>query len=126
MSDLHQQLAQRPGGFDGVRLVSFSLDPQRDTPEVLAEYADALDATPDDWAFLRGPQQDVWSLSQDGFKLAVYESGDPDNPIGHTGKIVLVDRQGMIRGFYDGLTPEGMAELRRDLIRLLEGDDASG
>ncbi|MEM6458346.1 MAG: SCO family protein [Planctomycetota bacterium] len=103
-------------------LVSFSLDPENDTVEVLAETAAAIDATPDQWQFFTGDRDAIWRLSEDGFKLGVAATpDDPVNPISHPGKIVLVDRDGVIRGFYDGLTREGVAALKRDLARLLEG-----
>lgn len=120
MQAMNAQLADHPKR-DELRLVSFSLDPEHDTAEVLAEYAEAIDATPGEWLFLTGPQERIWELSEQGFKLGVADTPeDPANPISHTGKIVLVDRSGMIRGFYEGLRPEGMAELQRDLRRLLE------
>ena len=117
MRDLHEELSRRPDQ-GGVQLISFSLDPARDTPEVLREYAQALDAEPDTWAFLRGSQEEIWQLSETGFRLSVSASGDQANPIAHTGNLVLVDQQGVIRGFYDGLTPQGLAELRQDIAKL--------
>lgn len=117
---MNEQLADHPQR-DALRLVSFSLDPDHDTPETLAEYAEAINATPSDWLFLTGPRESIWQLSEKGFKLGVEDTPDDlNNPISHTGKIVLIDRDGMIRGFYEGLRPQGMADLQRDLRRLLE------
>ncbi len=102
-----------------IQLVSISLDPDHDTPEVLAEFGQAIHADPGRWSLLTGPRQAIWDLSNDGFKLAVDPIlDDPANPISHTGRVVLVDRQGMIRGYYDGLTEEGMTQLEHDLRRL--------
>jgi len=120
MQAMNADLADHPRR-EQLRLVSFSLDPENDTVQTLAEYADAIDAPPSDWHFLTGPRQSIWELSIDGFKLEVQDTpDDPANPILHSGKIVLVDRQGMIRGYYEGLTPQGMAELQADLRQLLE------
>lgn len=120
MRAMNADLADHPQR-DQLRLVSFSLDPEHDTPEVLGAYAEAINATPADWLFLNGSRDAIWQVSEQGFKLAVSDTpDDPANPISHTGKVVLVDRVGMIRGFYEGLTPQGMADLQRDLRRLLD------
>ncbi len=120
MQAMNADLADHPRR-EQLRLVSFSLDPENDTVETLAEYADAIEAPPRDWLFLTGPRKSIWDLSIDGFKLEVQDTpDDPANPVLHSGKVVLVDRQGMIRGYYEGLVPEGMAQLQRDLRRLLE------
>ena len=86
-----------------------------------AEYAEAIGVTPEDWQFFTGDRQALWDLSIEGFKLEVADTpDDPVNPILHSGKVILIDREGMIRGFYEGLVPEGMAQLQADLRRLLE------
>ncbi|MEM1447081.1 MAG: SCO family protein [Planctomycetota bacterium] len=120
MQAMNADLADHPRR-DQLRLVSFSLDPANDTTQVLAEYAEAIGVTPDDWLFFTGDRQALWDLSIEGFKLEVADTpDDPVNPILHSGKVILIDRQGMIRGFYEGLVPEGMAQLQADLRRLLE------
>lgn len=122
LQDLYADLSRQPW-FDQTRVVSFSLDPERDTPAVLEEYAQAIGADPARWVFLTGTRDAIWRVSDLGFRLAVADNPqDPRNPIAHTGKLVLVDRDGRIRGFYDGLTPRGMAQLRADLERLVKHD----
>jgi len=103
-----------------VKLVSISLDPEHDTPEVLAEFA-AKRKAPDSWLFLTGTDQEkVFALSQDGFKLsATLNKEDPSQPIIHSTRLVLVDAQGKIRGYYDSLDPDAMDKLRQDLGTLL-------
>ncbi|MBB6429414.1 SCO family protein [Algisphaera agarilytica] len=119
MQGLNADLADHPKRSD-LRLVSFSLDPEHDTVEVLAEYSEAIEAPPSDWLFLTGQRQAIWDLSINGFKLEVQDTpDDPANPILHSGKVVLVDRQGMVRGYYDGLLPEGIKQLQADLELLL-------
>ena len=123
MQWLSDEIADHPQRGD-MRLVSISLDPDRDTPETLADYAEALGAVPSEWLFLTGPtRQEVWEVSEGGFKLAVEATpDDPTNPIAHTGQIALVDRQGMVRGFYNGLEAEGVQALKRDMLLLVEGE----
>lgn len=109
----------RPEDADFHR-VSITLDPEHDTPDVLRRYA-AKRGAPDDWLFLTAAEQETTvSLARDGFHLAVEtDTGDPANPIVHSTRFVLIDGEGRIRGYYDALTPEAMAELRRDLGVLL-------
>jgi len=88
----------------GIRLVSISVDPERDTPEVLGAYARALSADPRRWTFLTGDPETVRRLIVEGFKTPVQpapEGGAEPMDIAHTGKLVLVDGSGRIRGYYD-------------------------
>lgn len=90
----------------GVRRVSFTVDPEVDTPAVLDAYARRFGA-PEDWLFLTGPRAAIWELARDGFKLGVAPAAagaPPDQgSVIHSTKFVLVDREGGIRGYYDGL-----------------------
>ncbi len=102
-----------------LHFVSFSVDPDRDTPAALAAYAARYRAPPA-WLFLTGSQADLHHLSRDGFKLAVEPAGGPGSseqaePILHSTRFVLVDSQGRIRGYYDGLDPESVRKLETDL-----------
>ena len=102
-------------------LVGFSLQPEHDTPDVLAAYGQSHGAEPGRWYLLTGERADIWRICQeDGFKLHVNASDDPNNPIAHDGRISLVDRRGQVRGVYDGLNPEAMRQLTRDMKRLLD------
>jgi cytochrome oxidase Cu insertion factor (SCO1/SenC/PrrC family) len=99
-----------------VRLVSFSVDPENDTPEVLQAYAGRYNAHPDRWLFLTGDQETLFRLSMEGFKLAVDDSGTEVEPITHSSRFVLVDRDGRIRGYY-GVMDEGAMERLKDDAR---------
>lgn len=99
------------------RRVSFTVDPEHDTPEVLARYAERY-AAPDDWLFLSGPAAEVYPLVREGFLLAVEPSpppgtASPQEPILHSNRFVLVDGEGRIRGYYDAFDDEAMERLRR-------------
>jgi protein SCO1 len=91
----------------GIKLVSFTVDPNRDTTEVLKSYADQYGAQGDRWLFLTGKEQYIHQLAIQGFHLAV----EKENPILHSNKFVLVDRRGRIRGYYENATPEEKHEL---------------
>jgi protein SCO1/2 len=105
-----------------LRLVSFSVDPAHDTPEVLARYADAYRADPRAWLFLTGERAALYELILRGFRLSVAESetarADPNEMITHSDRFVLVDREGRIRGYYHGTEPESVDRLVADLDRL--------
>lgn len=101
------QLAKRfdEEGVDGVRLVSFSVDPTNDTPEVLRDYAERHGADPKRWTFLTGDLEAMHQLLVGGFRVGM---GDPEArgdgdlfDIAHSAKLVLVDQAGRVRGFYD-------------------------
>jgi len=107
---------QKPLEKTDVHLVSFTVDPAKDTPQVLRGYADKLQAEPGRWDFLTGPQSTIYNLSRDGFKLAVGE--EKGVPI-HSTRMILVDRHGAIRGYYDAAEPDAVTKLVADTTHLL-------
>jgi protein SCO1/2 len=114
MERLNREL---PADFP-VRLVSFTVDPDYDTPAVLARYAASFKA-PRRWLFLTGPRDAMYRLSKEGFKLAVDAGGGPqDELILHSIRFVLVDGEGKIRGYYEAFDEESMKKLRQDLEAL--------
>lgn len=105
----------------GVRFVSFSVDPEHDTPKVLEEYAQSLGA-PGRWLFLTGDKAQIHRLSREGFKLAVDDTTpvSPDEPIMHSTRFVLVDGQGKIRGYYEAFDEPSLERLVKDLRAIAE------
>jgi cytochrome oxidase Cu insertion factor (SCO1/SenC/PrrC family) len=105
---------------DEVHFVSFSVDPERDTPEVLAEYAKKSNADKVRWHFLTGDKSKIYDLTIKGFKLALEDSGGTDvEPITHSTRLVLIDKQGRIRGYYGGTDDDDMKKLFSDATALL-------
>ncbi|HZU28057.1 MAG TPA: SCO family protein [Bryobacteraceae bacterium] len=96
-----------------VRLISFTVDPKRDTPAVLAEYAKVHHAS-DIWYFLTGPQPVLQHLDRDVFKL-----GNVDGSLMHSNRFVLVDSKAHIRGYYDTSEESSIPQLVRDVHVLL-------
>jgi len=98
-----------------VLLVSFSVDPKRDTPDVLRDYAELYKASPSRWLFLTGEKEKINFLTRDGFHLAVAtDSGSAIEPIIHSTMFVLVDRQGVIRGYYDSSDEKSLEKIVAD------------
>jgi protein SCO1/2 len=110
---------QKPLEKTDVHLVSFSVDPEKDTPEVLRGYANKLQAEPARWDFLTGAKSAVFKLSHDGFKLGVSDGSDAQGIPLHSTRIVLVDRHAQIRGYYDATEPEAITKLLADTNHLL-------
>ena len=162
-----------------LRFVSITVDPARDSPQVLAGYAGRYGADPARWLFLTGEKAAIYRLAREGFRLGVEEpaptgpsplekgfppdrarapgtptfatldvgrwtldslfgpapalaheaaAGKPSpaprssaalGPILHSSRFVLLDRQGRIRGYYEGGDAEALRRLRRDVAILL-------
>ncbi len=119
LAALQRELKRRPGWAE-IRLITFTLDPQHDTPEILREYATEAGADERHWRFLTGPREQLWQLSEQGFQLPV--EGDVDDPdtIAHSRKLVLIDPQGHVRGFYDPASDEQRKALKRDVVTTLQ------
>ena len=88
-------------------------------PEVLRRYAEKLQAEPGRWDFLTGPKSAIYKISHDGFRLAVSDGSDAQGIPVHSTRIVLVDRHGQIRGYYDATEPEAITKLLADTNHLL-------
>ena len=97
-----------------VKLVSFTVDPRRDTPAVLAEYATRYHALPGRWFFLTGPEQALHKLNREAFKL-----GNVDGSLNHSTRFVLLDRQSRVRGYYGSSDADSMKQLLADLKNLV-------
>jgi protein SCO1/2 len=117
MRSIHEELAGEDKEAD-VKLVTFTLDPQEDTPPVLQRYADRHQADPKRWWFLTGADQDAMhKLVQQGFLQSV-KKATANEPIVHSTYFVLLDRQAQIRAVYDGLDPKSKGPILRDIRRL--------
>jgi len=132
LATLQQEFAGEPD----LRLVSITVDPERDTPAALSAYAEQYGADPVRWLFLTGPKRAIYRLATDGFHLGVV---DPDGPgasaglrrwvtpepawathgsqglVMHSSRLVLVDRHARIRAYHLPDDPESLGQLRRNL-----------
>jgi len=103
-----------------VRFVSISVDPTRDTPAVLQDYAKRVRNDPR-WTFLTGDRDTIVRLSVDGFKLAAGGTTKTEaEPLLHSSKFAIADKQGVIREYYggtDGDAADHVAATVLDLLR---------
>ncbi|HSI84289.1 MAG: SCO family protein [Candidatus Methylacidiphilales bacterium] len=113
-----------PGG-PNFRMLTITVDPENDTPAVLAEYAKNFGANPEKWTFISGPKKELYDFITTGFKVVAMENAtDPnasiDDKFLHSTKVALVDKQGNVRGYYEGSATEAAEwqKLRNDMLRL--------
>jgi len=101
--------------YPDVRFVSISVDPETDTPEVLARYGETFGADPERWDFLTGTPEAIQKIAVEGFKV-----GSVEDPVIHSTKFCLVDRSGQIRGYYTGTDEAEIEELIAAVHQLLK------
>ncbi len=98
------QARYREAGLDEIRLISISADPAYDTPEQLRAAQQSYGVDPARWRLLTGTPEAIRTLAMKGFQVAHGEAVDTGGggfDIAHTGKLMLVDPQGGLRGYYD-------------------------
>lgn len=108
---------------EDVQIYSISIDPDYDTPAVLADYSQKYNASPGKWFFLNGPKDQTHDLVRCGFALPIVDGHDNPDEFVHSDKFILVDGKGRIRGYYSGTTREGVDLLILETKILLHGLD---
>ncbi len=114
MTTKMRQIYDEFADVEGVRFLSVTTDPERDTVEVLHEHARNLGVDESRWLFARAPMEEVVRLSEKEFLLS-----GTGFPAGHSQRFVLVDRKRRIRGYYESREAADLARLRSDLARLV-------
>jgi len=102
-----------------VTFISFTVDPKRDTPQILSDYGKAYGADSSRWFFLTGDYFEIQRIAQEGFHLSAVE-GELNEQIVHSVRLVLVDGTGAIRGYYDGTQPDRVKALQKDALWLVQ------
>jgi len=120
MARLHEEAKKHPE----LLLVSFSVDPEEDTPEVLKRYASQYRAQSPGWRFLTGPEKDVYCLIRESFLLGVEQntgvSRTPGNEVTHSTRLAVVDRKGNVRAYFDGRQVDDEGHAVNDVPRILK------
>lgn len=114
-TNVQREFANNPD----VLMAGFTVDPENDTVDALRKWAKRHEAQAGKWHFLTGDRETLYKLSRQTFRLAA-EPGDETHPIVHSDKLVLIDRQGRIRGYYSGVNPDQVQVLLQDIYRILE------
>ena len=100
--------------IDKLKFVSFTVNLDYDTPEVLKKYAQRFDADVGSWSFVTGKYEQIQELIVEGFKM-----GDVEEIVFHSTRFALVDHEGNLRGYYSGTEPAEHGILTRDIQSLI-------
>ncbi len=118
------RLEEKFGDNPDFQLVSFTVDPKRDTPEHMTEYAGKLGIEDlDRWRFIYGDKFEIYDLDEDYLSIAMENDAAPGG-FDHSGYIVLVDRKGFVRAYASGLVEEEVTHLMDDVQLLLDQPNA--
>ena len=113
MTGYMRALQKATADLPDLKMVSFTVDPKRDTPPVLRAYGKQYSADPHRWFLLTGDPKILDALDHDSFKL-----GNVGAEMDHSTRFVLVDRKGQIRGYYGIAEGNPVAEIAADARRL--------
>ena len=102
-----------------VQFISFTVDPQRDSATVLKKYGDKFGVNPDLWWLLTGPKKTIYDFALTELKMGLQDGEGVDSNFIHTQKMVLLDRDGVVRGYYDGLDSVSLAKLAQDIVFIM-------
>lgn len=122
MTSQLKRVQERFKDVKNFKIVSVTVDPENDTSAVLKRYANQYSAIPDFWYFLTGEAHEIYKLAKSDFMLTAMENNTADEEeedFVHSDKLVLVDKDRHIRGFYDGTNPEEVDRLMIEIDILL-------
>lgn len=98
-----------------IMLVSHSVTPEIDTPEILAEYAKKYDADRSKWVFLTGAKTEIYELARKSYFVVTDEGTGDEHDFIHTENFVLIDKEKRIRGYYDGTDEKEIERLIKEI-----------
>lgn len=102
-----------------VQFISFSVDPERDSVPVLKAYADKFGVDPDLWWLLTGPKKEIYDFALNELKMGLVDGEGVDSNFIHTQKMVLLDKDHVVRGYYNGLDSVDLAKLANDIVFIM-------
>jgi protein SCO1/2 len=103
-----------------VMILSHTIDPEHDTPQVLKTFAKDLGVEGKQWQFLTGPKEKIYEIGQKSYLSAAQEDKTAQGGFLHSGAFILIDKDKHIRGMYDGTTEEGTQKLIQGIKSLQE------
>ncbi|HEU4716189.1 MAG TPA: SCO family protein [Bacteroidia bacterium] len=108
------------GKRNGFHIVSYSVDPERDSFPALQQYAERFSADTSMWTFVTGPKKRLYDLARYSYYLPVQPGNGDSEDFIHSDQVVLLDRQMRIRGYYNGTDSTAVDSLITDVKTLLE------
>lgn len=115
-----QSLVNTQLGNAGVKFLSHTVDPEHDSPSVLKDYATRIGADFSNWNFVTGNKEDLYDQARYGYFMTAFESDTAAGGFFHSDQMVLVDREGHIRGYYDGTSTSEVDKLFEDIKFLVQ------
>ena len=106
--------------LQNIKFVSYTVNPENDTPEVLKKYGKAYGADFKRWTFLTGKKQKIYELGVEGYLVSTREDALAEGGFLHSEKFILVDWNRNIRGFYNGTDVNEISRLSDDIKILLK------
>ena len=124
------KIEQKFFGNPDFAIVSITINPENDTPQVLKQHAEAIGVKSSQWHFLTGEKDDIYKLANTGFNIYAGENAKANGGFEHSGLFALIDRDGNIRCrkddfgnpilYYDGTEPAGVEAIMQDIKILLD------
>jgi len=102
-----------------IQFISFSVDPERDSASVLRAYGNHYGINPDIWWLLTGSKKEIYDFSLNELKLGQSDGEGVDSNFIHTQKLVLLDKEHVVRGYYNGLDSVDLAKLANDMVFIM-------
>ena len=121
-----QQMAQLRDSVEDIKehltFLSFSIDPEKDTPVRLRQYRDRYGITASNWYFLTGEENETHRLGTESFYVNAFADENAQGGFAHSANLILVDKEQHIRGLYDGTSNEGREQLEEDIRKLISDE----
>ncbi|MGB0932784.1 MAG: SCO family protein [Lishizhenia sp.] len=121
-----QQMAQLNDSLqdlaDKITFLSFSIDPEKDTPSRLRKYKDRYGITASNWYFLTGDEAETHRLGTESFYVNAFADENAQGGFAHSANLILVDKEQHIRGLYDGTSNDGREQLEADIRKLISNE----
>lgn len=105
--------------------LSFSIDPESDTPQRLRLYRNRYGITAKNWYFLTGDEAGTHRLGTESFYVNAFADENAQGGFAHSANLILVDKEKHIRGLYDGTSDAGRKELEADIRKLIKYEYSS-
>lgn len=120
MTKQMKRLNENTKDIEELIFLSHTIDPKRDTLGRLREYREIYEINTDNWHFLYGSMEYTYDIGKYGYLVNAMEDEEADGGYLHSEHLVLIDREGRIRGLYEGTYPEKVDQLERDIRKLIE------
>jgi protein SCO1/2 len=111
---------QKFKGNPEVKILSHTIDPAHDTPEILNKFATDLGVEDLQWQFVTGDKDKIYEIGQGSYMVTAKSDSTVAGGYIHSGAFILIDKEKRVRGMYDGTTEAGTKKLIKDIAILLE------